>query len=62
MPKEAITLIEACDAHLKLLRESWLEAPESKKARWQALMDKALDERSHLMRIRDAKPAPTKIH
>lgn len=57
MKAEYLKLIAECDKNLSLLRESWLESPLQKKARWLGLINQALDERIRLMALRDNKAA-----
>lgn len=46
------TLIAELDATLSMLRTSWLAADPKESPRWWSLIDKALDERLALMRLR----------
>lgn len=57
MKSEYLKLIAECDKNLSLLRESWIEAPVEKKARWMGLINQALDERCRLMALRYGKAA-----
>jgi hypothetical protein len=53
--REAVKAIKEKDEELGLLREGWMKAGEKKKARYMRMIDKGLDERSELMKIRDGK-------
>lgn len=45
--------IQKIDDTLSILRESWMDASEDKKAKWMKLIDENLDKRCKLMSIRD---------
>lgn len=45
-------LITELDATLTMLRQSWIDAKPAEKNRWFSLINKALDERLELMRLR----------
>jgi hypothetical protein len=51
---EAQRLIEECDKTLSMLRDSWMEAPADKKAKWMDRIHIMLDERNKHMQVRDA--------
>ena len=57
MNQDPIQQIAQVDEKLKILRESWMDAAPEKKSRWIAKINEALDERSKLMKKRDAIPA-----
>ena len=57
MNQDPILQISQVDDKLTILRESWMDSKPEKKARWMAKIDAALDERSKLMKLRDAVPA-----
>jgi hypothetical protein len=48
--------IEQVDEKLSILRESWLDSAQEKKASWMSKINKALDERLVLMKERPVKP------
>jgi hypothetical protein len=45
--------IQKIDDTLSILRESWMDAGEDKKAKWMKMIDDQLDQRFKLMGIRD---------
>ena len=49
--------IAQVDEKLTILRESWMDSALEKKAQWWEKINAALDERSKLMKTRDAIPA-----
>lgn len=53
--REAVKAIKEKDEELGLLREGWMKAGEKNKAKYMRMIDKHLDERSDLMKIRDGK-------
>lgn len=51
--KTPIESIKELDEELSLLRESWISSNEPKKSKYMKMLDKALDERLELMKLRD---------
>lgn len=49
--------IKELDQHLGLMRESWIAADPKKKSTWMSVINKALDQRLKLMKLRDGKAA-----
>lgn len=55
MHSEYIKLIAELDKTLSMVRTLWMEAkPADEKAKWRVRLDELLDERSRLMKARDA--------
>lgn len=48
-PDKKPTTIQEVDAKLSLLREAWLDAQQSDKAKWMKRIDEMLDERLKCM-------------
>lgn len=53
MKSEYETLIENLDQTLLMLKDYWLESAPELKQTWLSRIDKALDERLRLMKLRD---------
>jgi len=51
--RDAIKGIKEKDEELSLLREGWLSANEKNKSKYMRMIDKHLDERLDLMKVRD---------
>ena len=47
-------LLKQLDSILCLMRDEWLEAGIKNKNKWEQKIDKALDERLRLMKLRDS--------
>jgi len=54
MSQDPIQQIAQLDETLSILRESWMDAKEEKKPEWMNKINAKLDERSRLMKLRDA--------
>lgn len=55
--QDPISQIAQIDEKLTILRESWIDSKPEKKPAWMAKIEAALDERSRLMKLRDAAQA-----
>jgi hypothetical protein len=51
--RQILKRIKETDMNLSLVREPWMAAPEKKKSQYRSLINKLLDERSELMKLRD---------